>query len=109
MSQLGSQVAIISKKQYTGCVTVEAAYRINTFLASILHQIHNGKTFLRIVGSSYTVFRLIQHDIDLAFDLYRFVVEFYLILAGDFCTQFSNHYIIYFHSTGCDKFVSFTT
>ena len=41
MSQLGSQVAIISKKQYTSCVTVEAAYRINTFLASILHQIHN--------------------------------------------------------------------
>ena len=109
MRQLGSQIAVVGKQEYACGISIQTSYRINAFRAGILHQIHYGKAFLRIVGRSYAILWLIQYDIDLAFDLYRLVVEEHLVLARNLRTQFRYDLIVYFHHAGLDKFVGFTT
>ena len=109
MCQLGSQITIVSQQQYTCRVTVQTAHRINTFLASILYQIHDSQTFLRIIRSRHTILRLIQNDIYFTFDLNRLSFEQHLVLTGNLRPQFSYNLIIYLNNTCLDKFISFAT
>jgi hypothetical protein len=58
--QLLGHIAIVGKKQQSGSIAIEPAYRINPFATSIFYQHHHCITLLRIINSSYVAFGLIQ-------------------------------------------------
>lgn len=109
MCQLGSQVAIVRQQQHTGRIAVQTTYRIDTFLASVLHQVHDSQTLLRIIGGCHTVLRLVQYDINLALDLDLLVVEYHDILTSDLRTQLCYHYVVHLDRTFLDKLIGLTT
>ena len=109
MRQLGSQIAIVRQQQYTCRITVQTSHRINSFLASVLYQIHDSQTFLRIIGSCHTVLRLIQDDIHFTLDLNRLVFEQHRILTRNLRSQFSYNLTIYLNNSFLDKFIRLAT
>ena len=109
MCQLGSQITIVSQQQDTCRVTVQTAHRINSFLASVLNQIHDSQTFLRIIGCCHTVLRLIQNNIHFALDLNLLVLEQHPVLTGNLRSQFGYNLIIYLDNTCLDKFIRLAT
>ena len=95
MCQFRSQITIVRQQQHTCSVTVQTTYRINTLIASTLHQIHYCTTCLRIIRGSHSVFRLIQQDINLTFNAHHLIMELHFVSTFDLSSEFCNHYSIY--------------
>lgn len=109
MRQLGSQVTIVCQQQYTCSIAVQTTYRINTFVACALHQIHHRATCLGIIRSSHCIFRLVQQDVNLTFDADRLVVELHFIATLNLGSQFRYHLSVYRNDSSSDEFISLAT
>ena len=109
MGKFRSQVAIVGKQHYTGSVAVEASYGVNTFAAGIFNQIKYCQFGVCIFRGGYTVFGLIEQQVNFALRAYRLIVKHHFIGRQYFCAKFCDDFTINRNYTSLYVFVSFTT
>ena len=109
MCELRSHFTIVGKQQHTCCIAVKASNRIDTFRASIAHEIHHGLTILRILTGRNISLRLVKQNVHLLLNLHCVVVEKHHIRTQNLCAQFRNHLSVDRNHTSFDVFIGITT
>ncbi len=109
MSKLRSEVSIVGQKKYTGGVTVKTTYWVDTLLAGIANEIHNGLTALWIVAGGNGILWLIEQDVYLTLKAHWLIVEEDAVLASYLGAELGYYLAIDLDATVGDILISLTT
>ena len=109
MGQFGSQVTVVGEEQHTRRVPIETTYRVDTFVASVLHDVQHRQFCVWIVVGSDAVFWFVQQEVDPLVRGNQLVVDHDLVATENLCSQFADIHTVNRHNTSLDQFVSLTT
>src|SRR5690606_16743718 len=83
---------------------------INPFFRSFGNQLHNGATFLRVIGGGDVVLRLVQEHVDHLFTFKAFTIITYFVFRWiHFAAAVGYSGSVYGNDAGCDQFVDFSS
>ena len=109
VSQLTSNIAIVSEEQQAQRVLIEATYRIDALLASVLHQLHYGLLGVVILESCNIALRLVQHEIYILLALQTLVVKLHNVSRPNLSSELGYDNAVYAYQTCCDEIISLAT
>ena len=109
VSQLRSQVTIVSEQEHTSSVAVETSYRVDALRASTLHKVHNGFALLRAIAGRNVILWLIEKHIYLLLKSHWLVVELHLISAQHLGAEFRYHLSVDGHYACLYEIICLTT
>ena len=108
VSELRREVTVVGEQKHTGCVAVEAAYRIDALCACSLHEVHHSGASIGVVTCSYAIFWLVEQHIALALKCNHFVVVFHNVVACYLSSKLGHRISIHLDHSLLNQFISLT-